>query len=137
MSDTNTLFITATKNHWRYNGAVRSYTTEELWSLPLTRADGGDSLDSVSRNLLAQIAELGTVSLVESNEHEATKKVLDQKLEVMRVVIESIKADIANREEAARKAGQKATIRQILAEKNLEDLRSKSTEELEDMIAES
>lgn len=131
---TDELFITATKNHWRFQGAGIIASVEDLWELPTAK------IDDIARGIEANIKEIDAhpMSLSESVQHgkigDAPSKIailrkeLYDKMEILRFIL------ITRREEAEKFAAE--------AEKNernkriLELIAKKEDQKFDDMSVE-
>ena len=121
------MFEFATKNKLRfpYKGMV---SVEDLWDLPV------EALDSVFKTLNAQAKMTQEESLLARKSKE--DKVLAAKIEIVKHIV-SIKLEEAEQRKTAKeKREKKEKLMGILAEKQEQDLYSKSPEELKKMLDE-
>lgn len=115
----------------RFNTSKGLLTTEDLWDLPLR---GPCSLDAIAVGLDRQLKEAGTVSFVDK------AKIADEKAQLAFDIVKRVievrleEADAAKQAKAKRELRQK--LLQIKAEKQEGDLREKSMEDLDKMLAE-
>jgi hypothetical protein len=127
------MFDLATRNKYRFESSRGELTTEDLWEVPLQRADGFD-LDNIARNIANQIKLVGQESFVATKENPV-KKQLENKLEVVKAVI-SFKID---QKQAAVHKAERAEKRRFLldalANKKNEEISQKSVDELEKELA--
>ena len=127
------LFQIATRAAFRYESPIGPLTTEQLWTLPLlsTRTDK-PSLNDCAVRLSKSIKEQGDESFVE-NRTNTVKAMMEQKLDVVKHIIEQRQKENADATAKAASASQRAKIDEIIASKKDEALTSMSLEELEAM----
>ena len=89
-----TLFQLASRQKFRFQSIKGELTTEQLWDLPLT-ARGGFDLDSVAKQVNAELKAAGEESFVQKNSNPAKSK-LEAKLEIIKYII-STKLEDAER----------------------------------------
>jgi len=125
------LFKTASKEKIRFDTARGLLTVEDLWDLPLT-SGRGPSLDSVAQSLDTQIKASTTSFVTKATSKNAS---LELGFEIVKVIIaDRIAVKEANVLRVA-KEQQKTRIRQLLNNKQDEELASKTVEELEALLA--
>lgn len=128
------LFVAASREKWRFDSPKGLFNVEDLWDLPLSSRDGRD-LDNVAKALHQEIQALGESSFVNPNQNATKRKGLEEKLELVKLVIGIRQAeDKAKRDKAAIEAEIKRT-EQLLASKKDEALGNLSVEELEARLA--
>lgn len=88
------LFQLASRQKFRFQSIKGELTTEQLWDLPLT-ARGGFDLDSVAKQVNAELKAAGEESFVQKNSNPAKSK-LEAKLEIIKYII-STKLEDAER----------------------------------------
>lgn len=121
------VFEVATKNKYRfpYRGQI---SVEDMWDLSVTE------LDKIFKTLNKQVKTAQEESLLETKTKE--DETIENQIAIIRHIV-SVKQKEANDRlrEKERKA-QKQRIMEIMADKEDEDLKSKSTEELRKMLEE-
>lgn len=121
------IFETATRNKYRfpYRGQI---SVEDMWDLSVTE------LDKIFKTLNKQAKTAQEESLLETKTKE--DETIENQIAIVRHIV-SVKQKEANDrlKEKERKA-QKQRIMEIMADKEDEDLKSKSTEELRKMLEE-
>ena len=128
------IFENATKAKFRFvHGIKGRLSTEDLWDLSLKE------LDAVGIGIQKEIADMGEITglLPEAKEssHSLKKGVLGEKLEIVKHVINCKVTESRERESAAQTAERTQTILKIIQEKQGDELKNKSVEELQAMIA--
>lgn len=121
------MFEIATREKYRfpYKGQIG---VEDLWDLSV------GELDKIYKALNRQAKQINEESLLAAKSKE--DKVLDNKINIIRHIV-SVKLDeIANAKAAHERTEQKQKIMAILANKQDEELRGKSADELKAMLAE-
>lgn len=123
----NDLFVMATRQKFRFpfKGVA---TVEDLWDMNVR------DLDTVFKALNAQKKQNDEESLLATKSKEAD--VLDAKIEIVKHIVKTKLEEAEQRRARAENQKKKDRIAEILADKRYEELRGKSTEELEKMIAE-
>lgn len=137
MSDVLNVFLEATRQALRFESPTgASYTTEQLWQLPLqtTRTTQSD-LDGVGKVLLRDLRQQEEESLI-TPANNAPKKVLQLKLEVVKAIIETKQAENAAKVAEADRASQRVQLRQLLAEKHAEEFKALPKEQIEARLKE-
>lgn len=131
MSD---IFKKAVQAKLRYPTKVGNATTEDLYDLPLTSANGA-SLDDTAKAISRNLKQFDEESFVDTavNRGKATAEL---QLEVVKAVIaDKVEARDAAKDAKA-KAERKQKILEIMARKQDSELEDKSLEELEKELAE-
>ena len=131
MTDTN-IFEQASKLTIRFASSKGLTTTEDLWNFPLT-SERHSSLDSVAKGINKALKESSEESFVA----ESTKanSVLELKLEIVKHIIKCKKEQLALKANSVKAKALDERILAILADKQDDDLKSKSIAELTKMRA--
>ena len=123
--EANKMFEVAVRNKFRYpyKGVI---ATEDLWDLSVQQLDG------IFKTLKSQEKKAQEESLLDTRTPE--DEALKTKIDIIRYIV-NVKLDEAKQAERAKEAhDQKQKILGILAEKQDEDLRNKTPEELIAML---
>lgn len=123
--ENSTLFIIATQQKFRfpYKGMI---TVEDLWDLSVRE------LDTVYKALNAQAKQSKEESLLATKSKEDS--ILEAKIEIVKFIVTSKLAEAEAKRVKAEQKARKARIAEILADKQDEELRGKSAEELTAML---
>lgn len=121
------IFEIAVREKYTYNfrGLIK---TEDLYDLKLT------DLDAIYKGLKSDLAQLGEDSLIDSVDTEA-KETINNKIEIVKAVVDYKREVKKNLEEAKSKAETKRRLKDLIAQKKNEELEGKSLDELEAMLA--
>ena len=131
---TEQLFITATKNKLRFSSTKGLLTTEDLWDLVLESKNGNNpDLNSVAKNIAREIKQFGDEDFVGTTTSDKTDE-LKLKLEIVKFVIETKKAEHAAKLLANKNAELKRIIAETINNKQNQALQEKSLEELQAML---
>lgn len=124
--DTNNLFITATQNKFRFpfKGWI---SVEDLWDMNVR------DLDTVFKALNSQAKQAKEESLLTSKSREDS--ILEAKIEVVKYIVSTKLAEAEAMRTRAEQREKKKRIAEILADKQDEELRGKTAEELTAMLA--
>lgn len=127
----------ALRLRYRWPSPAGELTLEQLWQLPLQshRVGATANLDDTAKEVNRQLKSQGDESFV-SQTPSAVKTELEEKLAIVVHVISVRMEEAALAKAAAERAQKKAQLLEILHDRNNEDLRKKTPEELEAMIAE-
>ena len=124
----NDLFVTASRQAWRFPSTRGELTTEQLWSMPLLAKNGFD-LNSVARGLNQEVKDLGEESFVETRSNPA-RSTAEGKLELVKSIIAVRQEENRLAEQRAQRAVERARILDALAARDNEELTKASKEEL-------
>lgn len=119
------IFETAIRNKFRFafKGVI---SVEDLWDLRL------ESLDDIYKNLVSEKKKASEESLLQTKTR--TQEELECKINIVRYIAEVKISEMENRAKVKEKKEQKQRILEILNEKENQDLKNKSTEELRLML---
>jgi hypothetical protein len=126
------MFEKASRKKLRFDTVKGLVTTEDLWDMPLTRADSF-SLDDLAKSLNRALKESEEESFVVKKSSENT--ILDLKFSIVKHVIKTRLAEIEERENAAATKAKKEKILAIIADKEDDSLKDKSISALKKMVA--
>lgn len=120
------LFKVASKKKYRFNykGVIR---VEDLWDLSV------EELDEIYKNLKSQQRNDAEDSLLQTM--TKTDKTLNNKIEIVKVVVADKLAAKERAQKAATQKAQNQRILEIMADKQDAALKEKSVEELQAMLA--
>lgn len=138
MSNIENLFRKAIENKWRFPAAGRNVLSlEELYDLPLA-GNNGTNLDTVANLINNELqVKRGKVSFVTTNtRNDREVAELEDKLELVKDVIQVKLERNAARQEQVAKASEKAMLEALLVQKQTEALKNLSEEEIRKRLAE-
>jgi hypothetical protein len=124
----NDLFVTASRQAWRFPSTRGELTTEQLWSMPLLAKNGFD-LNSVARGLNQEVKDLGEESFVETRSNPA-RSTAEGKLELVKSIIAVRQEENRLAEQRAQCDVERARILDALAARESEELTKASKDEL-------
>lgn len=122
------IFEYATRNRLRFAGLRGTLTTEDLWDLPVK------DLDLVFKGLKAELKTVSEESLLDIR--SPADKVLQIKVDIVTSIVKTKLAETEARKSRDAKRAKKQELEALLAEKQNEELRGKSAEELKKLIDE-
>lgn len=125
-------FEKASRHALRFTTPKGAVTTEDLWDLPLTAANGGASLNNIALTINRQLKETETESFVDPA--PKTDAVLQLKLDIVKHVISVRQAENEAAKSAKAIKEQKQKLLEILDRKKNAELEGKSVEELEALL---
>ena len=125
MANINELFIMAIRQKFRFNFKGVA-TLEDLWDLNVR------DLDTIFKSLNAQAKQAKEESLLAVKSKEDA--VLEAKIEIVKHIVATKLAEAEHRRVLAENKEKKNRIAEILADKQDEELRGKSVEELQQML---
>jgi hypothetical protein len=136
MSEVN-IFELATRQKLRFDAeSLTGLTTEQLWDLPLqSNRTTTSTLDGVGKIILRALREQEEESLV-TPANTGPKTLMQLKLEVVKSVIATKQAENAAKVDAAKRAQERDTLRQLLAEKHADELKGLTKEQIEAKLKE-
>lgn len=133
MSETDNLFLRASREGFRYPSVKGSITTEQLWDLPLT-SKNGFSLDDVAKAVNHELKTTAEESFVETASNPR-RGLLTAQLEVVKAVITTKQAENLERANKAARQAERARLLEVLDTKKDDELKGLSREEIERRIA--
>lgn len=121
------VFEVATKNKYRfpYRGQI---SVEDMWDLSVTE------LDKIFKTLNKQVKTAQEESLLETKTKE--DEAIENQIAIVRHIVSVKQKESNDRLREKERKAQKQRIMEIMADKEDEDLKSKSTEELRKMLEE-
>lgn len=127
MSKETNIFEVATRNKYRfpYKGQI---SVEDMWDLPVTE------LDKIFKILNKQVKTAQEESLLKTKSKE--DEVLENQIKIVRHIVSVKQEEASNRLQEKERKAQKQRIMEIMAEKQDEELKGKSMDELQQMLAE-
>lgn len=133
MTDTTDLFQKATQNHYRYQSAFGILTTEDLWELPLLdRNKNGGDLNTIAKTISRSLRAAQEEDFVSARTPDSQG--LEDRLEVVKRIIEVKQQQQEEARNAVARAAQRQKLLGVLADKQDEELRGMSKEEIQSMI---
>lgn len=124
------IFEYAARNKLRFPSPVGQLTAEQLWDLPLTTTkDGRGSLDGTARAISAELRSITEDSFVEVRPNP-NKAPLETALEVVKHVIATKQAEAKAEQDKKDRAQKREKLLEALADRENEEIKSKSKEEL-------
>lgn len=124
------MFEKASRAKIRFDASVGSLTVEDLWDLPLT-SNKRPNLDDIAKALFRQIKESDTESFV--IKAKKADEITQLKFDIVRHVIDVRLQEIEESEKRKTASEKKQQILAIIAQKESEELRGTSLEELKKM----
>ena len=121
-------FKHAIKNKFKYpfNGQI---STEDLFDLSLKQ------LDTIYASLNAELEKTKKSSLLAGSTEETTKReMLEDKLEIVKEIFEDKQKENAEKLDAAKEKERKQTILRIIEEKENDNLKNMSVEDLKKLL---
>lgn len=127
MSKETNIFEVATRNKYRfpYKGQI---SIEDMWDLPVTE------LDKIFKILNKQVKTAQEESLLKTKTKE--DEVLENQIKIVRHIVSVKQEEENNRLKEKERKAQKQRIMEIMADKQDEELKGKSMDELQKMLAE-
>ena len=119
------LFEIAVRNKFRF--AFRGMiSVEDLWDLKL------EQLDEVYKNLMTEMKKANEESLLKSKTKDQT--VLEMKVDIVKYIVNYKLKETETKEQEIKRKAQKQKILEILNEKEDQNLKNMSVEELKEML---
>lgn len=126
------IFEFASRNKLRFQTAQGYISAEELWDLPLSSKTGRANLDAVAISLHAKL-QTPQISFVQKE--TATNQAEQVAFDIVKHVIDVRLTEAAAKADADSRKERKQQLLALLAEKQTEELRGKSSEEIQALIA--
>lgn len=127
------LYKKASKRKLRFQTTVGYVSVEDLWDIPLINKKNGMSLDNIAKTLNKELKLEEEESFVITTTKRKT--IVELKFEIVKDVIKTKLADKLIKETAVLRKANKEKILALIVDKEDDELRGKSKEELEKMIA--
>lgn len=125
------IFELASRKKLRFSLLGFTVATEDLWDLPLTTTKAqGLSLDKLAISVHSQIEAAPQVSFVNASAPNPELETNRLRLELLKAVIEAKKEANRVAQETAAKAERKRALLALLAEKETEEAKGKTREEI-------
>lgn len=125
------MFEQASKLKIRFQGKTGVLlTVEDLWSIPLS-SNTKTNLDDIYKVLRKEQNQQQEESLVDSS---SSNPVLQLKIDIVKYIAKIRMEEAQAKREKATKAAQRQKIESLIEEKQDEELRSKSVEELKSLL---
>lgn len=122
------IFEFASRNRLRFTGLRGTLTPEDLWDLPVK------DLDLVFKGLKAELKTVSEESLLDVR--SPADKVLQIKVDIITAIVKTKLAEAEARKNRDAKRAKKQELLGLLAEKQNDELRGKSSDELKKLIDE-
>jgi hypothetical protein len=127
------LFLDASRDKWRFESDKGLLSVEQLWDLPL-RSRSGFDLNAIAVAVNNDLRGLQEESFVEPRSDDG-RKLLQSKLELVKIIIATKQAENQARVERAAKDQLKTKIREAIMAKKDQAISSASLEDLEAQLA--
>lgn len=128
------IFERAARRKLRFDSPVGELMVENLYDLHLSHATK-PNLDSMAREVFSELKGIEEISFVETKP-DPLKIDLTLKLDILKSVIESKKADLVAVENRAKRADLRRQLTEALASKQGESLKAMSVEDIQAKLAE-
>ena len=125
------LFAKITRRKERFDTSKGLLTIEDVWDLPLTSVRG-PNLDDLAKGLKKELAEVSEESFVEIKSDKA--KVVEDKFNAVLYIIKVKLNEKAEAEKEAEKRQRRELILELMQDKEKEELKGKSLDELKKML---
>lgn len=128
------VFEKASRLKLRFDTGKGQLTIEDLWDLPLTSSINKANLDEIARNLHKQLKNDDDVSFVDKD--KKSDYIVQLKFDIVKHIIEVRLEENEKKAAAHANKTKRQVLLQALVERENEDLKNKSPEELRAMLAE-
>lgn len=127
------MFEKASRLKLRFDTGKGQLTVEDLWDLPLTSTINKANLDEIARSLHKQLKNDDDVSFVDKD--KKSDAIVQLKFDIVKHIIE-VRLEENEKKAAARaNSAKRQVLLQALAERETEDLKNKTPEEIRAMLA--
>jgi hypothetical protein len=127
------MFEKATRLKFRFETPGGHQSVEDLWDLPLQSTVGKPNLDAIARDLARKLKDTDTESFVETpNKADA---ILQLKFDVVKHIIDVKLAERDAEKTRRENKEKKEQVLALIADKQVEELKGKSVEELKQYAA--
>lgn len=127
-TDVRVLFELAARYKWRWTGYKGQLRAEDLWDLPV------EALDDIFKKLNSEKKKNDEESLLEATARTSQEIMLDNKISIVRYIVQTKLAEAETRRRYAEKKAKEQQIMDILARKETAALENLSTDELRAML---
>ena len=127
------LFLTASRNKYRFPSEKGYLTVEQLWDLPLSSRSKFD-LNNVAIAVNNELKNIAEESFVEASSNPR-KGELERQLELVKFIISTKQEENQRATDRAAKASLKAKIQEAIDAKKDDAMRSSSLEDLQAQLA--
>lgn len=128
------LFLQATRKKFRFPSSKGELSAEQLWDLPLTSRNGFD-LDTVAKTVNTHLKAASEESFVVTSSNPA-KTTLQEQLEVIKAIIAVKLDEAAKAKMRSDRAAERQRLLEILDQKEDDELKGLSREEIKKRLAE-
>jgi hypothetical protein len=128
------VFLTATREKFRFPSVKGDLSAEQLWDLPLTSRTGAD-LDTVAKAVNAELRSLSEESFVDSGANAPKRRVLTAKLDLVKEIIATKQKESADAANRRAKVAMRERLAEAIEAKRNAQLDTLSLEELEAQYA--
>jgi translation initiation factor 2B subunit (eIF-2B alpha/beta/delta family) len=129
------IYKEASKLNLLIASVIGHLTVNDLWSLPLkTTRPNQASLNDIAISLNRELKSADEENFVDDEPTNSADKETKLAFEIVKDIIETKKAENKAERDKAEKAQKKQVLLQLLQEKQHDDLKSKSAEELKEML---
>ncbi len=129
------IFERAARCKLRFNSAIGDLSVEYLFDLPLVATPGRPCLDGLAREVYGELKGIEEISFVETKP-DPRKTELTLKLDILKHIIESKKADVAAAENRVKRIELRKQLTEALAAKQGDVLKSMSVEDIQKKLEE-
>ena len=130
------MFEKSTRLKLRFNSPKGLLTGEDIYSLPLlTNSPTQIDLNTVAQIAFDELAALSTKIFVGAAANSTKRELAQLRLDIIKHVIDVKEAEAVANEQAKVRASQKERINELIAEKQLDGMKSKSLDELNALLA--